>query len=344
MFVHLLFASALSLRSPAYVSVTESHNPKCAIFCHFPPPFKKWHGFLQRRCDPAISLFIDSATFPLKWRSYPSLSYLDLAPAVTDFLNSTYKDTREAVDEIADGYQLLDADLDIAQGILFGQVLDMHESTTRKTIVLKDWTGGNSDKMRCLACVALDEIAALYRETRRLNLDEYKRRRSRCLDDDNEPVTDEQIKQAKVRAEEVLPRTKLLAAYGGIDAIMEKLSAVLPPASETCGGPEECLESQFVNTTTWDPPENLMHLYDKVIFVDCEPHAFEGKAVESAMKLVAPGGEIIIHGHTPEDLEQHFGTTPFAKLSDSWQRSSDENLTVFSELSKKRKLGNEVQH
>lgn len=326
--VQMLFATAHSARSLALFNslLRGPHKrSKCALFCHLPTPFGRWYDFLEDRCDQSRSLFIHPDANVLHELEDASLSTVDLFRAAY-FLEVNF----------GNAYRVLVADLDVARDFLFGQAVDVGEIYTQGKTVQANETAEEWDMRRCITVTALDEIAVLHRSLRLANPWRYEDRRHRCIGNDRKRVTHEQVEDAKLQAERSLPRTKKFASHGGRKEVLAKLAALLPPAPVTCGSPEECLESRFVNATTWDPPENLAQSYDRVIFVDCEYRDFEGKAVESALKLLSPGGEIIINGPTPEDLKNFFGITPFEKLINGWTRSWHDDLTVFSELSERR--------
>lgn len=310
---------------------------KCALFCHLPPPFHKWHDFLTDRCEPATSLFIDIDTGPYKkGHMYDGLTSEDVAQ-VADFLTFTHEGSSEVEKKIAKGYQILKADLDLVLDIVFGMP-DLFESGKQGQLVTRKDTS-HDDETKCLAFVALHEVTMLYKRSSIPNPDEYWKRRSKCNGNHSLFVTYEQIEQAKVRFEKSLPRTKLIASNAGNQSGAAGPLGDCQPGSLTRGTLEECLASQFVTTTSWDLPQNLSNLFDNVIFMGCNQLAFdlEGKAVEAAIKLVSVGGDIIVSGLTPQNVKLTNGFNGFAffdKLSDGWKKSRSEGLTVFSKPKK----------
>lgn len=328
--------SILNAHDEADASSHVAGKTSCALLCHLPPPWHQWRDAWASKCDLEESLFLDTDQTPLRQLKDAGLSGVDLVQTVHR-ATWTYEESSEHDKMEAPRYQILHDDANIAQGVLFGAVVDLEESSKQGKVVTTPWQATVSgNEARCIAVAALDEVRRLLTTGFQLNSSEYIEKRGHCSG--TEAGWDNgEVEKSKAALEKVNHRTKVIVEAGGKAKLLQELDQRLPPASTPCNGTlEECLPARFVNVNQWRPPAAFEHQYGNVIFVGCNYAAMTHEAVVTAMQLVAPGGKILVSGFTPQHLSETFGMNSFDVLS-NWTQSTEEEaqeygptLTVFT--------------
>lgn len=354
LFALALLPSCVAERAPIQ-SILNAHDEtdasshvagktSCALLCHL-PPWHQWRDAWASKCDLEESLFLDTDQAPLRHLKDAGLSGADLVQTVHR-ATLTYEKSSEHDKIEATRYKILHDDANIAQGVLFGAVVDLEESSKQGKVVTTPWQATVSgNEARCIAVAALDEVRRLLTTGFQLKSSEYIKKRGNCSgteagwDNDEVETRIEKSKAAleksKAALEKVNLRTKMIAEAGGKAKLLQELDQRLPPASTPCNGTlEECLPARLVNVNQWHPPAAFEHQYGNVMFVGCNYAAMTREAVVTAMQLVAPGGKILVSGFTPQHLSETFGMNSFDVLS-NWTQSTEEEaygptLTVFT--------------